>query len=114
MPKSSSSVARKRRHKKYLKAARGYYGARSRLYKTARETVERAWVYAYRDRKDRKRQFRRLWIARINAAARLNGVSYSRLMNGLKKSSIELNRKMLAEIAVTDPAGFAAIVAKTK
>ncbi|MCF6237763.1 MAG: 50S ribosomal protein L20 [Candidatus Marinimicrobia bacterium] len=114
MPKSSSSVARKRRHKKYLKAAKGYYGARSRLYKTARETVERAWVYAYRDRKDRKRQFRRLWIARINAAARLNGLSYSRLMNGLNKNSIDLNRKMLAEIAVTDPAGFATIVAKAK
>jgi len=114
MPKASSSVARKRRHKKYLKAAKGYYGARSRLYKTARETVERAWVYAYRDRKDRKRQFRRLWIARINAAARLNGLSYSKLMNGLKKHSIDLNRKMLAEIAVTDPVGFATIVAKTK
>jgi large subunit ribosomal protein L20 len=114
MPKSSSSVARKRRHKKYLKAAKGYYGARSRLYRTARETVERAWAYAYRDRKDRKRQFRRLWIARINAAARLNGTSYSKLIHGLSKSSIELNRKMLAEIAVTDPAGFSAIVAKAK
>jgi len=114
MPKANSAVARKRRHKKYLKAAKGYYGARSRLYRTARETVERGWVYAYRDRKDRKRQFRRLWIARINAAARLNGLSYSKLMNGLKKTSIELNRKMLAEIAVTDPAGFATIVAKVK
>jgi len=114
MPKANSAVARKRRHKKYLKAAKGYYGARSRLYRTARETVERGWVYAYRDRKDRKRQFRRLWIARINAAARLNGLSYSKLMNGLKKTSIELNRKMLAEIAVTDPAGFATIVAKAK
>ena len=114
MPKASSSVARKKRHKKYLKAAKGYYGARSRLYRTARETVERAWVYAYRDRKDRKRQFRRLWIARINAAARLNGLSYSKVMYGLKTSSIDLNRKMLAEIAVTDPAGFASIVAKAK
>ena len=114
MPKANSAVARKKRHKKYLKAAKGYYGARSRLYRTARETVERAWVYAYRDRKDRKRQFRRLWIARINAAARLNGLSYSKLMNGLKNSSIDLNRKMLAEIAVTDPVGFASIVAKTK
>ncbi len=114
MPKANSAVPRKRRHKKYLKAAKGYYGARSRLYRSARETVERAWVYAYRDRKDRKRQFRRLWIARINAAARLNGLSYSKLMNGLKKNSIELTRTMLAEIAVTDPAGFASIVAKAK
>ncbi len=114
MPKASSSVARKRRHKKYLKAAKGYYGARSRLYRTARETVERAWVYAYRDRKDRKRQFRRLWIARINAAARLNGLNYSKLIYGLNKNNIELNRKMLAEIAVTDPAGFATIVAQAK
>lgn len=112
MPRAKSSVARKRRHKKILKAAKGYYGARHRLYRTARETVERAWAYSYRDRRKRKSMFRKLWIARINAAARLNGLSYSRLMNGLKKNGIELNRKMLAEIAVTDPAGFSVIVKK--
>ena len=114
MSRVKSGVVTHARHKKVIKAAKGYYGARSRLYRSARESVERAWVYAYRDRKDRKRQFRRLWIARINAAARLNGLSYSKLMNGLKTNSIDLNRKMLAEIAVTDPAGFASIVAKAK
>ena len=114
MPRAKSSVARKQRHKKYLKAAKGYYGARSRLYRTARESVERAWVYSYRDRKDRKRQFRRLWVARINAATRLHGLSYSKFMNALKRNEIELNRKMLAEIAVTDPAGFGALVEKVK
>lgn len=114
MPRAKTSVARKQRHKKYLKAAKGYYGARSRLYRTARETVERAWAYAYRDRKDRKRQFRRLWIARINAAARIHGLSYSKFMNALKKKDIELNRKMLAEIAATDPAGFGSLVDQVK
>ncbi|PIZ62149.1 MAG: 50S ribosomal protein L20, partial [Candidatus Marinimicrobia bacterium CG_4_10_14_0_2_um_filter_48_9] len=93
MPRAKSSVARKRRHKKILKAAKGYYGARHALYRTARETVERGWVYSYRDRRKRKSMFRKLWIARINAAARLNGLSYSKLMNGLKKNGIELNRK---------------------
>ncbi len=114
MPRAKSSVARKQRHKKYLKAAKGYYGARSRLYRSARETVERAWVYSYRDRKDRKRQFRRLWIARINAASRIHGLSYSKFMNALKRNEIELNRKMLAEIAATDPAGFGTLVDKVK
>ncbi len=112
MPRAKSSVARKHRHKKILKAAKGYYGARHRLYRSARETVERAWAYSYRDRRKRKSMFRRLWIARINAAARINGTSYSKLMNGLKKSRIELNRKMLAEVAVTDPAAFSLIVKK--
>ncbi len=114
MPRAKTSVARKQRHKKYLKAAKGYYGARSRLYRSARETVERAWVYAYRDRKDRKRQFRRLWIARINAAARIHGLSYSKFMNALKKKDVDLNRKMLAEIAATDPAGFGTLVDQVK
>jgi large subunit ribosomal protein L20 len=114
MPRSKTSVTRKSRHKKYLKAAKGYYGARSRLYRTARETVERAWAYAYRDRRQKKRQFRRLWIARINAAARLNETTYSKLMNALLKAQIHLNRKMLAEIAVTDPNGFSEIVNKVK
>lgn len=114
MPRAKTSVARKQRHKKYLKAAKGYYGARSRLYRSARETVERAWVYSYRDRKDRKRQFRRLWVARINAAARIHGLSYSKFMNALKQNKVELNRKMLAEIAATDPAGFGALVDQVK
>ncbi len=114
MPRAKTSVARKRRHKKYLKAAKGYYGARSRLYRVARESVERAWVYAYRDRRQRKRMFRRLWIIRINAAARLNGISYSRFMRGLKAAGIELNRKMLAELAVTDPEAFTQLVQKIR
>ncbi|WP_461208722.1 50S ribosomal protein L20 [Desulfocurvus sp. DL9XJH121] len=106
----------KRRHKKYLKLARGYRGARSKLYTTARETVERALVYAYRDRKVRKREFRKLWIIRINAAARQHGLSYSRMIDGLKKAGVELNRKVLADIAVRDKEGFAKIaeVAKSK
>ncbi len=109
-------TAAKRRHKKYLKMAKGYRGARSKLYTTARETVERALVYAYRDRKVRKREFRKLWIVRINAAARQHGLSYSRLISGLKKADIELNRKVLADIAVRDKEAFAKIaeIAKSK
>ena len=107
-------VAAKRRHKKYLKMAKGYRGAGSRLYRTARERVEKALCNAYRDRKRKKREFRKLWIMRINAAARLNGLSYSRLMNGLKLSGIELNRKVLADIAVREPAVFAKIAEAAK
>lgn len=106
----------KRRHKKYLKLAKGYRGARSKLYTTARETVERALVYAYRDRKVRKREFRKLWIIRINAAARTHGLSYSKLINGLNLAGIELNRKVLADIAVRDKEAFGKIaeIAKSK
>ncbi|NDV19544.1 50S ribosomal protein L20 [Pseudodesulfovibrio sp. JC047] len=107
-------VAAKRRHKKYLKMAKGYRGAGSRLYRTARERVEKALSNAYRDRKRKKREFRKLWIIRINAAARLNGLSYSRLMNGLKLAGIELNRKVLADMAVRDPEVFAKIAEAAK
>ena len=107
-------VAAKRRHKKYLKMAKGYRGAGSRLYRTARERVEKALCNAYRDRKRKKREFRKLWIMRINAAARLNGLSYSRLMNGLKLSGIELNRKVLADMAVRNPEVFAKVAEAAK
>lgn len=106
MPRAKNSAASRERRKKYLKAAKGYYGGRSKLYRTARETVERALAYSYRDRRRRKRDFRRLWIARINAAARLNGLSYNRFISGLRKAEVDVNRKMLAEMAVNDEAGF--------
>jgi large subunit ribosomal protein L20 len=92
-----------------MKAARGAYGGRSKLWKAAKETVERGWRYAYRDRKNRKRDFRRLWITRINAAARQNDMSYSALMNGLRKAGIEIDRKVLADLAVRDPQAFSAL-----
>jgi len=107
-------LAAKRRHKKYLKMAKGYLGAGSRLYRTARERVEKALTHAYKDRKRKKREFRKLWIMRINAAARINGLSYSRLMNGLKLAGIELNRKVLADMAVRDPQVFAKIAEAAK
>ena len=103
-----------KRHKKYLKMAKGYRGTRSKLYRNARETVERALVYAYRDRKVRKREFRKLWILRINAAAREHGLSYSRFMDGLKKAGVELNRKVLADMAVREKAGFAKLAETAK
>ncbi len=107
MPRvKGGNVARKRR-KKILKLAKGYFGSKSLLYRTANEQVMKSLRYAYRDRKQRKREFRKLWITRINAAARLSGLSYSRFINGLSKAGIEVNRKMLADIAVTDPKGFA-------
>ncbi|WP_291323345.1 50S ribosomal protein L20 [Desulfonatronospira sp.] len=104
-----------RRHKKYLKMAKGYRGSRSRLYYTARETVERALCYAYRDRRQKKRDFRKLWIIRINAAAREHGMSYSRFMSGLSKAGVELNRKVLADMAVHEKTAFARLaeVART-
>ena len=102
------------RHDKYLKLAKGYRGGRNNLYRSAREAVERALTFAYRDRKNRKREFRSLWIVRINAAARENGISYSRLMNGLKKADIEVDRKVLADMAVNDPAGFAQLAAAAR
>lgn len=103
-----------RRHKKYLKMAKGYRGARSKLYRTARETVERALCYAYRDRKQRKREFRKLWIMRINAGAREHGLSYSRFMRGLDLAGVELNRKVLADMAVREKAAFAQLVEMAK
>ena len=108
------ATATVKRRKKVLKQARGYFGARSRLYRTAREAVNRAQAYAYRDRRNRKREFRRLWIARINAAARLNGISYSQLINGLSKANIAVNRKTLADLAVRDPSAFASVAEQAK
>lgn len=107
-------VAAHRRHKKYLSAAKGFRGGRSRLYRTAREAVERAMQYSFVGRKHRKRDFRTLWILRINAAARLHGLSYSRMMHGLKKAGIELNRKVLADLAVYHKDDFAAVAEKAK
>ncbi|GLR70187.1 50S ribosomal protein L20 [Agaribacter marinus] len=102
------------RHKKVLKQAKGYYGARSRVYRVAIQAITKAGQYAYRDRRQRKRQFRQLWIARINAAARQNGISYSRFINGLKKASVEIDRKILADIAVHDKAAFTALADAAK
>ena len=106
MPRTKHGVPSKSRKKKILKRAKGYFGSRHTLYRTAREAVNRALMYAYRDRRARKRDFRKLWITRINAAARLNGMSYSRLIDGLKKSNIEIDRKVLAELAINDAQGF--------
>lgn len=114
MPRASRSVQAKARHKKILKAAKGYYGARSRVYRVAKQAVIKAGQYAYRDRKQKKRVFRALWIARINAGARLHGLSYSTFIHGLKKAEIELDRKVLSDIAIQDPAGFAALANKAK
>lgn len=100
-------LAAHRRHKKYLDAAKGFRGGRSKLYRTAREAVERSWMYAYRDRKVKKREFRKLWILRINAGARLHGLSYSRFMHGLALAGISLNRKVLADLAVREKEDFA-------
>lgn len=101
----------RRRRQKVLKLARGFRGGHSKLFRTAADTVDRALNYAYRDRKQRKRQFRRLWIARINAAARMNDLSYSRFISGLKKADVNLDRKVLADLAISDPTGFAQIAA---
>lgn len=100
---------RAQKRKKILKQAKGFYGAKSKAYRIAREAVDKAQSYAYRDRRNRKRDFRRLWIVRINAAARLNGLSYNRLISGCKQAGIDVNRKILAELAVQDPPGFAAL-----
>ena len=114
MARVKRGVIAKARHKKVLRQAKGYYGARSRTYKVAKQAVIKAGQYAYRDRRQRKRQFRALWIARINAAARLNGLSYSRLINGLKRAEIEVDRKVLADIAVHDQEAFSAIAEAAK
>jgi len=110
MPRVTRGFKARRRRNKVLKLAKGYYGARSRLYKSATEAVDRALVYAYRDRRAKKRDFRRLWIARINAGAHMNDMSYSKLMGGLKKAGIELDRKVLANMAILDANAFARVV----
>jgi large subunit ribosomal protein L20 len=114
MPRVKRGFKARRRRKKVLKMAKGYVGGRRKLYRTARETVDRALAFAYRDRKRRKRDFRRLWIVRINAACREHGLSYSRFIGGLKKAGVALDRKVLADIAVSDPAGFAAVAQLAK
>lgn len=114
MPRSTNNVASRRRRKKILKQARGYFGARSNVYTVAKNAVEKGLQYAYRDRKTKKRNFRRLWIARINAGARMNGTSYSRLIHGLSEQGVELNRKVLADLAMHHPDTFSAIVKEVK
>jgi large subunit ribosomal protein L20 len=110
MPRSVNSVASRKRRKKILKAAKGYFGRRKNVYTVAKNAVEKAMLYAYRDRKNNKRNFRSLWIMRINAAARLNGMSYSQFMGKVKVNNIELNRKVLADLAVNNPDAFKAVV----
>jgi len=110
MPRVKGGIVTRRRHKKRLKMAKGYTGAKSKLFRTATEAVDRALKYAFRDRRAKKRDFRRLWIARVNAAARENGISYSRLIAALQKADVDLDRKVLAEMAVSDPAGFRHLV----
>ena len=114
MPRSSNSVASRKRRKKILKQAKGYYGARSRVFRVAKQAVTKAAQYAYRDRRQRKRQFRALWITRINAGARLHGLSYSELMGKLKANNIDINRKVLADLAMNNPEAFTEIVNKVK
>ena len=114
MPRVKRGVVAHRRHKKILQQASGYYGARSRVFRVAKQAVTKAGQYAYRDRRQRKRQFRALWITRINAQSRANGLSYSRLINGLKKADIALDRRVLADLAVHDKPAFAAIVERAK
>jgi len=114
MPRVKRGVVAHRRHKKIMNQAKGYYGARSRVYRVAKQAVIKAGQYAYRDRRQRKRQFRALWIARINAGARMNGLSYSRLISGLKKANVEIDRKVLADLAMNEQQAFAAVVEKAK
>jgi large subunit ribosomal protein L20 len=114
MPRVKRGVTARARHKKILALAKGYRGRRKNVFRIAKQAVMKAGQYAYRDRRTRKRVFRQLWIARINAAARGLGITYSKFMNGMKKAAIEIDRKMLAELAVNDPAAFGAIVAKVK
>lgn len=114
MPRVKRGVQARQRHKKILKQAKGYYGARSRVYRVAKQAVIKAGQYAYRDRKQRKRQFRSLWIVRINAAVRQHDISYSAFMNGLKKAEIDIDRKVLAELAVFNKDAFSALVEKAK
>ncbi len=114
MARVKGAMNTRKRHKKILKLAKGYRGAKSKLFRTANQAVMKSLVYSYIGRKQKKRDFRKLWIARINAAARMNGISYSKFMNGLKKANITLNRKMLAEIAIADEQAFKALVEKQK
>jgi large subunit ribosomal protein L20 len=116
MARATSGVARHQKKKRYLRAARGYFGGRSKLWRIAKNAVERGWVYSYSDRKQKKREFRRLWITRINAAVRENDgdMNYSRFMNGLRRAGIEVNRKVLADMAVRDAAGFGELVSQAK
>ena len=114
MPRAKRGTKAKSRRNRVLKLAKGYFGSKSKLYRTANQQVMKSLQYAYRDRKRRKRDFRKLWIARINAAARQNGLSYNRLINGLKKANIEINRKMLAEMAVNDQPSFSQLVTLAK
>ncbi len=114
MPRTKRGTVARKRRKKILKLAKGYYGAKSKLFKMANQQVMRSMQYAYRDRKQRKRDFRRLWIARINAAARADGMSYSRFINGLKKAEVQINRKVLADLAVNDKAAFSELVEVAK
>lgn len=114
MPRVKTGVVRHRRHKKVLKLARGFYSGRRKHFRKAKEQLERSLVYAFRDRKQKKREFRKLWIIRINAACRLNGMNYSNFMNGLKRASIELDRKILADMAMNDAAAFTALTAQAK
>ncbi len=114
MPRAKGGPKTRARRKRVLNLAEGFWGAKSRLYRIATEAVDRSLKYSYRDRKARKRDFRRLWIARINAAARLNGLSYSTFIAGLAKAGVELDRKVLADLAVSDPAGFARLVETVK
>ena len=114
MPRIKRGVTARRRHKKILDRAKGYYGARSRVYRVAKQSVTKAGQYAYRDRRQRKRQFRALWITRINAASRANGLSYSRLIAGLRRAAIGLDRRVLADLAVHDKSAFATIVEKAR
>ena len=114
MARIKGAMMTRKRRKKVLKLAKGYYGAKSKLFKTAKEAVMKSGQYAYIGRKQRKRDFRRLWIARINAAAKMNGMNYSTFMNGLKKAGVGLNRKMLAELAVSDAAAFTALTEQAK
>ena len=114
MPRVKSNVVRLKRKKGIMKAARGAFGARSKLWKAAKENVERGWKYAYRDRKNKKRDFRKLWIIRINAGAHQNGLNYNTLMNGLRVAGIEVDRKILSDIAIQDPAAFTALAEQAK
>lgn len=114
MARVKTGVVRRRRHKKILKLARGFYSARHKHFRKAKEQLERSLVYAFRDRRAKKRDFRRLWIIRINAACRLNDISYSRFMHGLKKAGIQLDRKVLANLAMSDALAFAAVVTQAK
>ncbi|BFH16125.1 50S ribosomal protein L20 [Paenibacillus dendritiformis] len=114
MARVKGGFTTRRRHKKVLKLAKGYFGSKHRIFKTANEQVMKSLLYAYRDRRQRKRDFRKLWIARINAAARMNGLSYSKMMHGLKLAGVDINRKMLADMAVNDANAFSSLAAVAK